>query len=133
MAFSLREETTLINNCKRTYKADGHNINRVDAEIYYDKGGWSYMTGKERPRGYYFSLRGYEFVDHGNGIISECYSVFGNGECSCILPCERQSKKRYETAKAQMDDLVNECLANWCDRHGITITDYDYQQTESQR
>lgn len=123
----------MLNDCKRTYKAEGHNINRVDAEIRYDKGGWSYMSGTERPRGYYFSLRGYEYVDHGNGIISQRYAMFGNGASECVLPCERQSKKRYEMAKAMMDDLIDEYLANWCKRNSITITDYDYEQTESQR
>ena len=124
----------MFNNCKRTYKAEGNGINTVEVTVDYTKGGINYFYGNEYPRGYYFNISGYQVEDHG-WYTTKSFTM-GSGPktfSDCILPCERQSKKRYETAKGMMDDLVDRYLAEWCERNDVTITDYDYEQTESQR
>lgn len=121
----------MLNNYRRYYKAEGKDINRVEVSIYYDKGGMNYWYGKPEQRGYYFSI-GADKRTVRNGIETIEFS-FGQamkGVKDCILPCERQSKKRYEEAKSQMDGLIDRYLMQWCERNGITITDYEYDVEE---
>lgn len=124
----------MLNEYKRIYKASGNGINTVEVTIDYRKGGMNYWYGNNEPRGYYFSVQGYK-VEVSGGFISRSFGIGRGpqGEKACILPCERQSKKRYETAKAMMDDLVAEHLADWCERNGVTIEDNEFKVTESER
>lgn len=117
----------MINTITRTYKAKGHNVNVVEASIYYRKGGMNWMTGQNEERGYVFSISPYE--------VSGCWRTYRgfSGAKTLVLPCERQSKKRYEQAKAMMDDLVNMYLDTFCEDRGIELLGYDYEQEESER
>lgn len=121
----------MLNTYKRYYKAEGNEINRVEVSIYYSKGGMNYWTYRVEPRGYYFSI-GADKRTVRNGIETIQFS-FGQamkGIKDCILPCERQSKKRYESAKSQIDVLTDRFLMDWCARNGITITDDNYEVEE---
>lgn len=124
----------MINECKRSYKATGNGINTVQVTVDYTKGGINYFYGNTYPRGYYFNISGRMIEDHG-WYVTESFTM-GRGPktfSDCILPCERQTKKRYETAKAMMDDLTDKYLAAWCERNGVTITDYDFAEEERER
>lgn len=117
----------MLNDITRTYKAEGHDINVVEVSIHYRKGGMNYFTYRNEPRGYYFSIQ--PFFDSGNTRMFKAFS----GVKDCILPCERQSKKRYETAKAMMDDLVNEYLDSWCKGNNVTLLSDEYEVKECER
>lgn len=107
----------MLNTMTRTYDATGNGINKLDVEIRYEKGGWSYMTGRESQRGYYFSVTPYE-----EGGMWRSYRAF-SGAKTCVLPCGRQSKKRFEEACAMMDDLIERFLPAWLEENGVTISD----------
>lgn len=109
---------------KRTYDAQGVGINKLDVEIRYELGGMNYFFGKPEQRGYYFSVSPYKYVDHG-GYSSREFTVGANGHGvkACILPCERRSKKRFQTACAMYDELFETFLAKWLAENGITISD----------
>lgn len=122
----------MLNDITRTYKAEGHDINVVEVSIYYSKGGMNYFTYRNEPRGYYFSIQPYLDSDLGNGVTGRMFRAF-SGMKDCVLPCERQSKKRYETAKAMMDDLVNEYLDSWCKGNNVTLLSDEYEVKECER
>ena len=105
----------MINTITRTYDVIGNGVNKLDVEIRYERGGWSYMTGRESERGYYFSVTPYELSNGWKRYVA--YS----GSKTCVLPCERQSKKRFEQAAAMMDDLIDAYLSSWLDENGISI------------
>lgn len=129
----------MLNEYTRTYTVNGafNNaaINRVDVSIEYRKGGMSYWDGTNRPRGYYFSISPYKLVDHGNGFISRevMIGAHGSGSCGCVLPCERQSKKRFETACGMMNDLIDKYMPNFLAEHGIELDGDGYTERYSER
>ena len=129
----------MLNDYKRTYKAVGNGksgyVNRVEVGIYYYKGGMNYWYGKPEPRGYYFHIGGYRLIDHGNGLYSREIHAFGGatGNKYCILPCERQSKKRYEEAKAQVDELTDRLLGRWLEENDIILESLEYEVEERDR
>jgi len=121
----------MINSYTRTYKAEGPRVNVIECEIYYSKGGINYFTYRDEPRGYYFSIQPYFIEDHGY-CTSRSFSAF-SGAKDIVLPCQRQSKKRYEEAKSMMDDLVERYLATFCASHGLTLLGDDYEESERDR
>ena len=121
----------MINSYKRSYKAEGVGVNKIDCEIFYSKGGYSYFTYTEQPRGYYFSIQPLHVEDCGS-YIAESFSAF-SGEKGIVLPCQRQSKKRYEEAKAMMDGLVDKYLTDFCNRKNIKLLGSEYEERECQR
>lgn len=122
----------MINEYTRIYNANGISVNTIECEIYYSLGGINYFTGRLEPRGYYFSIQPYMVETSSRGITCKSFSAF-SGIKDCILPCERQSKKRYETAKAMMDDLINQRLANFLNANGIVLESTDYKESEGER
>lgn len=129
----------MLNELTRTYKAVGNGkasyINRVDVGIFYNKGGMNYFYSKPEERGYYFHIRAYRLIDHGNGLFSEEHHLLGGaqGVKYCILPCERQSKKRYESAKAQIDELIDKLLGRWLEENDIILESLEYEAEERDR
>lgn len=124
----------MVNEYTRTYTVNGdfnnNGVNRIDVSIDYRKGGMSYWDGGMRPRGYYFSISPYKLVDHGyytsrNVMIG----VHGSGTTTCVLPCERQSKKRFTTACDMMDDLINEYLPAFLAKHGIELDGNEFTES----
>jgi len=116
----------MINTCTRTFEIVNNDAyNRIDAKIYYDLGGVNYFFGTVEQRGYYFSINPYRLIDHGNGIFSRetiiSPTAGTTGEKTCILPVTRQSKKRYEEAKAQLDELIERFLEPYCNEHGLVL------------
>jgi len=129
----------MLNEYTRTYKAVGNGdtsyVNRVEVGVYYLKGGWNMWYGKPEPRGYYFHIAGYGLIDHGSGLLSRETRIGkgAQGHKYCIVPCERQSKKRYESAKAMVDELTDKLLGRWLEENDIVLESMEYEVEERDR
>lgn len=128
----------MLNEYTRTYIVNGDfnnsGVNRIDVSIDYRKGGMSYWDGGMRPRGYYFSISPYKLVDHGYCTSREVMiGVHGSGSADCILPCERQSKKRFETACGMVDELTDKILPAFLAKHGIELESNEYTEKWDER
>ena len=124
----------MINTITRTYDVVGNGVNKLDVEIRYEKGGFNCWYYEQQARGYYFSLSPYELVDHGS-YYSKTITVTGgsHGAKTCILPCERQSKKRFEQAASMMDDLIERYMATWLGDNGIELVSNEYTESTRER
>jgi len=117
----------MINTYTRTYDAKGKDVNKLDIVIRYEKGGWSYMTGRESQRGYYFSVTPYE-----QSGMWRTYRAF-SGSKTCVLPCGRQSKKRFEEACSMIDDLTARYLPAWLEESGVELVNGEYAESYEER
>lgn len=95
--------------------------NTLKAQIFYSKGGVNWATGREEGRGYYFSLTPVEIEDHGSYKV-ESAAMF-SGRKTLVLPVQRQSQKRFEQAKAMMDDLMDRYCGQFLDENGMTLAE----------
>lgn len=115
----------MINTYTKTFEIlDNDRMNRIDCKVYYYLGGTNFFYGNVEQRGYYFSIRPYEIIDHGNGLYSRCLHISptaGSGIKTCILPVNRQSKKRYEEAKGKIDELIERFLEPYCEENGLRL------------
>ncbi len=117
----------MINEYTREYRAKGDGVNVVEVRVYYALGGYNYFTYRNEPRGYYFSLSPYEVKD---GWRS--YTAF-SGVKECILECSRQSRSRFEKAKAMATELIDERLQRFCEENGIELVSDEYFESERER
>jgi hypothetical protein len=101
----------------RKYRIEGEGVNVLEASIYYDLGGINYFSYKNEPRGYWFALQPFEDKDGWRSFVA--YS----GVKTCVLPCERQSAKRYAEAKGMLDALIERHLPDFLDMNGIALLD----------
>lgn len=108
----------------RTYKVEGKGVNRLDASITYALGGVNYFTYKNEPRGYYFSLQPWE----SDGVWRKFVAF--SGVKKCVLPCNRQSKKRFEEAKAMLGSLIDEHMEEFCAENALTLVSAEYEEEE---
>ena len=67
--------------------------NYIKASVWYDEGGYSFLSGQYSRRGYYMSA-----VLISKGRTSEISSLFGKGKKYLISEVSRQSKKREDAA-----------------------------------
>jgi len=114
----------MAKNYTRTYKVEGKGVNRLDASISYSLGGVNYFTYKDEPRGYWFSLQPWE--KEGPWRKFAAFS----GVKMCILPCSRQSAKRFEEAKGMLDALIDEHMAAFCAENALTLLGDGYEESE---
>lgn len=117
----------MVNCIRRTYKAEGDGCNVVECSVYYSKGGVNWATGREEARGYYFSMQPFEIKG-----ISRSFRAF-SGAKTLVLPCGRQSKKGYATAKAKLDELVAEYLDGFAEANGIKVFMDEFETVEEER
>lgn len=108
------------NTMIRTYPAEGDGVNRVDVKITYKLGN---LYGS---RGYYFIITPYKHEVRG-GMVFNTFHAYA-GLRGNVLPCQRQSKKRFEEACSHMDELVAKYLQGVLDENGVTITG-EYTET----
>lgn len=116
----------MINTYTRSYQATGDEVNVLECKIYYNKGGVNWGTGRNEPRGYYFSIQPY--------LINGMWKSFKgfSGSKTCILECQRQSKKRYLEAKSMMDNCIEKYMNNFCTSANITVDMSEYEETETE-
>jgi len=117
----------MLNEYTRTYKVEGKGVNRLDVSIAYALGGINYFTYKDEPRGYYFSIQPWE----SDGMWRK-FTAF-SGVKMCVLPCGRQSKKRFEEAKGMFGELIAEHMAAFCEENGIELLGDEYTESERER
>lgn len=117
----------MVNCIRRTYKAEGDGCNAVECKVYYSKGGVNWATGREEARGYYFSVQPFEIKG-----ICRSFRAF-SGAKTLVLPVGRQSKKGYETAKAQLDELVAKYLEAFAADNGIRVFMDEFETVEEER
>lgn len=48
----------------------------------------------------------------------------------CVLPCNRQSKKRFEEAKGMLDGLIDEHMERFCAENALTLIGTEYEEEE---
>jgi len=76
------------------------NGTHLDAEVYYCKGGQSFLSGSYTPRGYYVSVKP---VKHGNGMTS--FTLF-TGVSQLLLETGRYSEKQFKRAVAMSEAVI---------------------------
>lgn len=101
--------------------------NVMTVKIYYRRNPSSFATYRQLPRGYYFSVTP-ENVSRKNGYTMKSFTAF-SGISGCVLECNRQSKKKYEEAKAMFDDCCKKYLEPFCKENGYVLSD-DYRECE---
>jgi hypothetical protein len=110
----------MINEMTRIYPAESKQFNEVEASIYYERGcGYVYRIVPRNRDGH-----GYMYI-LGFGWTSG-YRVM-------VLPCTRQSKKRYEEAVAQITALEDEYIHKLEESSGGNLKVKSYEFTQSER
>jgi hypothetical protein len=84
----------------------------LKVQLYYNKGGMNYFTGRSEARGVYLSVTPVS-VSKGEGYSSESCTAF-SGFKKLLFECARFNAKQFESyvpAQADIDELVNGVLA----------------------
>ena len=87
--------------------------NYIKAEVYYDKGGYSCFTYKNRPRGYVVSAApvGVWLDSCGTWESYEMFSAVRKGEF--LFEVSRQSKKKNDEAVKYFDKNIDRLVKEW--------------------
>lgn len=85
-------------------------------EVYYNKGGMNYFSGKTDKRGYWLSVtKVMREKSEVTGFTSESFMMFSGGRRMFIHEVKRQSDKAYtqavELAKPKIEELCEVVLA----------------------
>lgn len=88
------------------------NENYVEADVYYTKGGYSYFTYKNTPRGYFMSVHKIGRYTS-DGVAMESHTLFsGDGMKRLIKETTRSSKSAEQYAhdvyKAEIEDFLSQ-------------------------
>lgn len=106
--YHINGEPTKETTSSETYQ------NYVKADVYYDKGGYSYFSYKQTPRAYFMSVHKvgrWKFKDDQYPGYMESTALFNNDGCKRLLfEVEKQSKKRSAEAEAYFDEHIDEFL-----------------------
>ena len=79
---------------RKEYKDFNNKENKkLQVEVYYDLGGYSYLSGTKNPRGYYLSVTPVLVKEH-----SVEYSFNDRGYKTLLLEVKRKRKKRADEA-----------------------------------
>lgn len=76
-------------------------------EVYYDKGGMNYFSGRPEERGYYASVSPVKIERRPNGITTEEYGAF-SGIKTLVLRVARQSPKAEKEAEMLAQERIPE-------------------------
>ena len=99
-----------IKGCPKANEAD-YNVtdNYIEADVYYTKGGYSYFTYRDTPRGYFMSVSRIGRYDLG-GAIMEAQTLFGSGYKQMIKEVSRQTAKgdreSVEVYERDIDEFI---------------------------
>jgi hypothetical protein len=92
---------------KNYEKIEGSN-KELKIEVYYNKGGMNYFSGKVEARGYYLSVSPVERQQQNNSIVIESWAAF-SGTKVLIKEVTRKSEKAFQEAillaEARIDEL----------------------------
>lgn len=102
----------------KKYITKGNQVFKV--ELNYNLGGYSYVTGKQQPRGYYFSVSPVGIKEK-DGYRVETYKAY-TGFKEVLLEVKRKSNKKYEEALSMLtDEKIEERIQYVIDKNNITI------------
>lgn len=87
-------------------KVDGTDY-ELKIEVYYDKGGMNYFSGRPEERGYYASVSPVKIERRPNGITTEEYGAF-SGIKTLVLRVARQSPKAEKEAEMLAQERIPE-------------------------
>ena len=125
----------MINTITPTYEILGNEkANRIDCKVFYDKGGYNPWQNSKEGRGYWFSIGEWTLENH-DGVLFRKYviSTCGRNGMKCLIePVPRQSKKRYEIAKARLNEFISRFLEPYCNEHGYELGQI-VSETEEER
>ena len=97
-------------------------VNTIDVEVYYSKGGMNYFTGKVEARGYYMQASPVKVEKRGDYEITT-YTAF-TGVKNLISEAKRFSKKTFEDLSLirnlSLVD-VNEMVEHVANKNNLTI------------
>lgn len=94
----------------RYIKVEGKGATHLRADLYYDIGGYDYLTHKVKPRGYYISVVPVERCDRGL-YVSETMTAF-RGIKMLIKEVSRKSSSAAAQAEQLAEQRLQE-LINW--------------------
>lgn len=81
---------------KETTEKTAYKANFIRVELYYDKGGYDYMSYRQKPRGFYLSVTPV-FKENKGTYTTEMFGAF-RGYKQLILEVNRFSDKQYNKA-----------------------------------
>lgn len=85
--------------------------NYIEAEVYYTKGGYSYFTYKNTPRGYFISARKIgRYTTNGIEMISR--TLGGEGYKALVKETARKSAKAASEAEEYFNENIDAFIAN---------------------
>lgn len=88
---------------RRDIKANGQDINTIRVEVDYNKGGYSYVTGREIKRGYYLTVSPLEVQrDEQRGYLTERYSPFTQKSARVLLKEVKRKSDKAEREAVEM-------------------------------
>lgn len=97
---------------KQTEEATSYKANFIRVELYYDKGGYDYMSYRQKPRDFYLSVTPV-FKENRGTYTTEMFGAF-RGYKQLILEVNRFSDKQYnkavELSKSYEALIVNRLL-----------------------
>lgn len=88
-------------------ESNNYKENFIKVEVYYDKGGYNYVTYRQKPRGYYISV-----VPVTRQGYMESFTAF-TGYNDLLLEVNRASEKQYNKAvelSAEKENIIIEKL-----------------------
>lgn len=94
-------------------------VTHLRVEVYYALGGYNPFTAKEEGRGYYLSVSPVGRSERG-GVTTECYLAF-SGRKRLLLPVNRKSPKRYETALQLAQESRRQLIDFVCQEQGLEL------------
>lgn len=101
----------------REYEIPGReDVNTLTVELYYDLGGYNFMTYKPKPRGFYLSITPEMVTKH-----CREYVAF-SGVAGCIYECSRYSKKAQTEAMKLFYGKETEYVERFCKENGYKAT-----------
>jgi|GEM_PF-1457157 len=95
-------------------------VNVIEVELYFAKGGINYFNYEVEARGYYVSICPYK-VSHEGNFKSKSYSAF-TGVKTLLLEASRFGQKKLETLMVP-EDTLSTLLNQVLERNGLSLVD----------
>ena len=98
-----------------------HNATHVKVRLYYDLGGYDYLSYTPKQRGYYLSVQPVERASR-DGYTTESFTAF-TGTKFCILPVTRKSKKAAAEAERIAAEKEKILIDYVCRENGLVLAE----------
>ena len=115
MAINCYERYYPIKDAPISDRPDSSIPNVVRMSIEYDKGGISFASYSNRPRGMYLRIQ----PENKSGMWTTCCPI--DGRYKMLQELARFSKRAYESQVHQADQYIDQYLLPYCEERGIEI------------